>query len=77
MKSLITLHFSDWQNVSILLTHWDESVVLNVPFGQLILMQTFELHLQAEVQKRLMPQLQQTEVVVEEGGSYSDILRGK
>jgi len=52
-------------------------VVLNVPFGQLILTQTFELHLQAEVQKKLMQQLQQTEVVVEVGDSYSDILRGR
>jgi len=71
------LNFSDWQNVSILLTHLDEFVVLNVPFGQLILTQTFELHLQAEVQKKLMQQLQQTEVVVEVGDSYSDILRGR
>lgn len=51
-------------------------MVLNVPFGQLILTQTFELHLQAEVQKKLTQQLQQTEVVVEVGDSYSDILRG-
>lgn len=41
VKSEISFHFSDWKKVQVLLTHLDELVVVNVPLGQLTLMQTF------------------------------------
>lgn len=40
VKLVISLHFSVWRKGSILLTHLDESAVVNVPLGQLTLMQT-------------------------------------
>lgn len=41
VKLVISFCFYDWRKVSISLTRLDEFVAVNVPLGQLILMQTF------------------------------------